>query len=273
MLSLLGNIIEKEMLNHIKEDCRLLRKLVKNDLKTRYSGSIFGIVWAFVQPLVTILVFWYVFQLGFKNPPVDNIEFILWYVAAFIPWTFFNDGLMSSSNVFYEYSYLVKKIKFKQWMLPLIKVFSSVYIHLFFIGFIYVIYMLYGYSFGISWLSVFYYSFALMILLIGLAYAVSSAAVFMKDASQIVNIVLQIVFWITPIFWADSVMQPGVLKILKLNPLYYIINGYRDAMIYGVNFWEEPVRVIAYYWCLTIVVLFLGIKTYRKLKVHFADLL
>ena len=81
------------MIQQLIKEIPLIRKLVKNDLKARYSGSVFGVVWAFVQPLVTILVFWYVFQIGFKNPPVDDVEFILWLVAGYIPWTYFNDGL------------------------------------------------------------------------------------------------------------------------------------------------------------------------------------
>lgn len=84
------------------EQINLITKLVKNDLKSRYSGSAFGMVWAYVQPLVTVLVFWYVFQVGFKNPPVDNIEYILWFIAGYIPWIYFNDSVLASTNVFYE---------------------------------------------------------------------------------------------------------------------------------------------------------------------------
>lgn len=260
-------------LEESKKFCLLLKKLVKNDLKSRYSGSVFGIVWAFIQPLVTILVFWYVFQIGFRNPPVDNIEFILWFIAADIPWIYFNDAVLSSTNVLYEYSYLVKKMKFKVWMLPVIKVFSSLYIHVFFMIFIVGMYLLYGYSFQISWLSMVYYSFAMTVLITGIAFIVSSLAVFLKDASQIVGIILQIGFWLTPVFWADSSMNASVLRILKLNPLYYIISGYRDAFIYGVHFWQESVRLTLYFWIAAGFVLLAGIKVYKKLEVHFADLL
>lgn len=262
-----------DVLEEIKKLYFLFKKLIKNDLKSRYSGSVFGIVWAFIQPLVTILVFWYVFQIGFRNPPVDNIEFILWFIAADIPWIYFNDAVLSSTSVLYEYSYLVKKMKFKVWMLPIIKIFSSLYIHLFFIIFIIGMFFLYGYSFQISWFGIFYYSFALTILIVGISFIVSSLAVFLKDASQMIGIILQIGFWLTPIFWADSSMNPSILRILKLNPLYYIINGYRNSLIYGVSIEEESGRLIIYFWIVTILVLFLGIKVYKKLKVHFADLL
>ena len=188
-------------LKEIKKLYLLLKKLVENDLKSRYSGSIFGIIWAFIQPLVTILVFWYVFQIGFRNPPVDNIEFILWFIAADIPWIYFNDATLSSTNVLYEYSYLVKKMRFRVWMLPIIKVISSLYIHFFFIIFIIGMFFLYGYSFQISWFGMFYYSFALTVFIVGNSFIVSSLAVFLKDASQIVGIILQIDFWLTPIFY------------------------------------------------------------------------
>lgn len=262
-----------EKLNELKYIILLLKKLVRNDLKSRYSGSAFGVVWAFVQPLVTILVFWFVFQVGFRNPPVANIQFILWYIAAFIPWTYFNDAVMSSSNVMYEYSFLVKKMKFKVWLLPIVKVFSSLYIHLFFLAFIMFMYLIYGYSFQFSWLSMVYYSFAMTILLIGIAYVVSSFAVFLKDATQMVNIVLQIGFWMTPIFWADSSLNENVLHVLRLNPLYYIVTGYRDALISGIPFWEHSAKSTVYYWVVAFLMLVLGAKIYNTLKDHFSDLL
>lgn len=255
------------------DDFKLIKKLVENDLKSRYSGSAFGTIWAYIQPLVTILVFWYVFQLGFRNPPVDNVEYILWFIAGYIPWTFFNDGILSSSNAFYEYSYLVKKMKFKVWQIPIIKVVSSLCIHTFFLFFIVGVYFLYGYAFKLAWISIIYYSLCVMALLIGLAYLVSALSVFLKDNTQIVNIVLQVGFWLTPIFWSESTMTEKVMIVLRKNPLFYIITGYRDAMINGVGFWYKPIRETLYFWIVTVVIFLIGITVYKRLRDHFADLL
>ena len=261
------------MITAVKDNVKLILKLARNDLKSRYSGSAFGLIWAYVQPLVTILVFWYVFQVGFKNPPVENVEYILWFVAGYIPWTFFNDGIMSSANVFYEYSYLVKKMKFKIWQLPIIKIFSSLFIHAFFLVFILAIYLLYGHRPTWAWLSIFYYSFCIMALLVGLTYMVSALSVFLKDNTQLVNVIMQIGFWLTPIFWAESAMTDGVLRVLQKNPMYYIVMGYRDAMIDGIGFWREPLSATLYFWIVTILIGVLGISVYKKLKDHFADLI
>ncbi len=258
---------------NIKEQVKQINRLVRNDLKSRYSGSAFGIIWAYVQPLVTVLVFWYVFQLGFKNPPVDNIEYILWFIAGYIPWIYFNDGVLASTNVFYEYSYLVMKMKFKVWQLPIIKILSSLRIHVFFIIFIMAMYFLYGYTFQLSWMSVLYYSFCITILLVGISFFVASLSVFIKDASQMVTIILQIGFWLTPIFWSDSAMNENVLHILKFNPLYYIIDGYRDALTNGIGFWQQPFYMTVYFWACTAIIILIGAKVYNNLKGHFADLL
>lgn len=255
------------------EDCKLILKLVENDLKARYSGSALGLFWAYVQPLVTVLVFWYVFQIGFRNPPVSDVEYILWFAAGFIPWTFFSDGLTSSSNVFYEYSYLVKKMKFKVWQLPIVKVLSSFCIHFFLLVFVVGMYLLYGHQPHYSWIGVLYYSGCIMFLLLGNAFMVGALSVFFKDASQMVTIILQIGFWLTPVFWSDESMGENVIRILRLNPMHYVLEGYRDTLIHGIPFWREPIGDIAYFWIISILINLLGLKIYKKLRVHFSDLL
>lgn len=262
-----------QFLSSIPAFCKVMKKLVKNDLKSKYSGSALGIIWAYIQPMITILVFWYVFQVGFKNPPVENVAYILWFITGFIPWTYFNDAMMTSTNVFREYSYLVMKMKFKIWQLPFVKVFSALVIHVFFVLFILLMYIIYGYRPAISWLSVPYYMLCMTVLLIGLAFTCASVTVLLKDAAQLVGIILQLGFWVTPIFWAKSSMNEGVLKVLKLNPLFYIIEGYRDCLIDNVGFWQEEISQTLYFWIFTAVFCILGAFVYNKLKDHFADLL
>ena len=99
---------------------RMILQLVRNDLKARYAGSAFGMAWAFVQPLVSMLVMWAVFQVGFRTSPVDDIEFILWYIAANVPWIYYSDGVNASAGCLYEYNYLVKKMRFRTELLPLV---------------------------------------------------------------------------------------------------------------------------------------------------------
>lgn len=114
----------------------------------------------------------------------------------------------------------------------------------------------------------------MMILLLGLIYATSAIGSIFKDLGQIINIILQIGVWMTPIMWNIDGMElnPILITILKLNPMYYIVAGYRDSLINKAGFWEQPGMTI-YYWILTIVLFIIGTKIFKKLKPHFADVL
>ena len=80
--------------------------------------------------------------------------------------------------------------------------------------------------------------------------------------------------WVTPIMWDfnDLGLGGSLAKILKLNPIFYIVQGYRDSLINKVAIWQHPVLTL-YFWVFTIVVFFLGTRLFKKLQVHFADVL
>lgn len=247
-----------------------LLRMAGNDFKSRYAASVLGIVWAFVMPIVTIIVFWVVFQLGFKSVPVENVPYILWFVVAYVPWIFFNDTLNFGVNALADYSYLVKKVKFKVSYIPMIRIISSLFVHLFFITFIY--FMFWCYKMPVTFISLqaLYYSFALACFSCGLVFLLSALTVFFRDIAQLVLVVLQIGFWATPIFWNTSEMEENILNIVKLNPLYYIVEGYRDSFIYRIPFWKHPVMT-CYFWGITVMVCVLGYFAFRRLRPHFAD--
>ena len=251
---------------------KLLSSLTKNDFRQKYLGSFLGIAWAFIQPLITVLIFWFVFQVGFKSQPINDVPFVLWLVAGMFPWFFFADALASATNSVTENAYLVKKIVFKVSFMPLIKIFSALIVHLFFIIFMYLFFLSYGYDFDLHWLQVFYYLLALIVLILGLSYITSSVVVFFKDMGHFVAMMLQFGFWMTPIFWTIGMIPEKYQWLLKLNPLYYIIEGYRDSMIAHTWFWEKPMLSL-YFWVVSLSILIIGFVTFKKLKPHFADVL
>lgn len=251
---------------------RLLFSLTKNDFKQKYLGSYLGIAWAFIQPVITVLIFWFVFQVGFKAQPINDVPFILWLIAGMFPWFFFADAVGNAINAVVENAYLVKKIVFRVGFLPLIKIFSALIVHLFFILFMYGLYMVYGYSFDMYWLQVFYYLGAMMVLILGISYITSAVVIFFKDMGQLVAMLLQFGFWLTPIFWFIGTIPEKYHFWIKLNPLVYIIEGYRDSMINHIWFWEKPIMGL-YFWVVALIMIWVGLSTFRKLKPHFADVL
>ena len=154
----------------IYQDRKLLFDLAQNDFKAKFASSLLGTIWAFVQPMFTIVVFWFVFQMGFKSTPVDNMPYILWFVPAFVPWLFFSDIMNFSAYCMQEYNYLVKKVRFDVEILPVVKVVSALFVHIFFVGFIVVMYLVYGEALSLYCLQAVYYSAALLFLGVGISF-------------------------------------------------------------------------------------------------------
>lgn len=250
----------------------LIWNLSKNDFKTKYAGSYLGIIWAFIQPVVTVLIYWFVFQVGFRSAPIDDFPFVLWLVAGLVPWFFFAEAITNATYSMVEYSYLVKKVVFKISILPIVKILSAFFVHVFFVGFTIVLYMIYGYMPTLYTLQVIYYTICVFMLVMGLAYATSAIMIFFKDLGQLIGILLQVGVWMTPIMWSYT-MIPGKFQwLFKLNPMYYIVEGYRDALINHVWFWDKIGQTI-YFWIFVMILLFIGSTVFKKLKVHFADVL
>lgn len=250
---------------------KLIFQLARNDIKSKYANSILGIVWAFIMPLVTILVFWYVFQMGFKNLPVGDAPYIFWFSVAYIPWIFFSDVLVSGCNCLVEYSYLVKKIKFDVRIIPLVKLISSLLVHAFFVLFIFLMLLCFHYPISIYNIQALYYTLAVCCFSLGITYLLSAVTVFFKDTVSIVNVVIQIGFWITPIMWNEETLaDAGVRRVLGFNPLHYIVAGYRDSFLNHRWFWESPGDGL-YFWILTIVLFLIGWRVFHKMSPFFAD--
>ncbi|MBP3505515.1 MAG: ABC transporter permease [Lachnospiraceae bacterium] len=252
---------------------KVVWRLSVNDFKTKYAGSYFGIFWAFVNPLVTTMVYWFVFQVGLRSGRTCDFPFVLWLMSGLIPWFFFQDALMGGTNALLEYNYLVKKVVFDIDILPIVKVISALFVHVFFTVFILVLCACYGYFPTVYTLQLVYLIICNFVLVLGLSYLASAIVGFFRDLTQIINIILQVGVWVTPIMWdASAHLGPKLQLIMKLNPMYYTVDGFRSALLAKEWVMGNEVWTI-YFWVITLCIWMLGIIVFKKLKVHFADVL
>lgn len=261
-----------EFIKQLWKERGVIWNLAINDCKARFASSGLGVIWSFLTPLMTIFIFWFVFQVGFRNQPVTNVPFMVWYIPAFLSWNYFSETLIQVTNSLIEYRYLVKKVNFQVAIIPLIKVISYAFIHCFFIVFIVIINFAYKQKISIFYIQSIYYFFCMIILLSALGWLLSSVAAFLQDVTNVIGIIIQIGFWATPIFWDPSPMNVLVQRILKLNPMFYVCQGYRESFIYEVGFWQHPIYTL-YFWVLTLTILVTGILAYKKLSPQFDDVL
>lgn len=269
-----------EIPKDIVTNWRLIRALAKNDMKAKFAGSVLGVVWAFVQPVVTVLVYWFVFEKAIGAATQSTragitAPYVLWLVAGIVSWFYFADAVSFGTSALISYNYLVKKVVFKIDVLPVVRMISCLFVHLFFIGFTLVLFLLYGNFPTVYWLQIPYYLICTLILAAGIVYITSAVAVFFRDLIQVVTIFLQLLIWATPIMWNYYAMKnisPVIATILKANPMFYIVNGYRDSLIGGAPFWADA-ELMAWFWFVTLLLFAIGVLVFRKLKVHFADVL
>ncbi len=259
-------------LNHLFANKALLKILIINDFKKQYLGSYLGLLWAFIQPLSFIIVIWLVFTYGFRSAPHGNVPYFLWLSTGMLPWFFISDALNNGSNAIVANDFLVKKVSFRVSILPLVPMGSAFLIHLGLLAFLMFFFLLYGFKPSIYWLQLPYYVLCIMFLALGLSWITSAMQVFIKDIGQIIALLLQIGFWATPIFWNMTMVPQRYQWIVKLNPAYYIIEGYRDSFINHRWFWQMQ-HATLYYIGLSAFFCIFGAIVFKRLRPHFGDVL
>jgi len=256
----------------LQRNRQLILGMAKREVTMQYTGSLLGVVWTFIHPLVLIAVFWFVFSVGFKTRPMNNVPFVVWLTAGMMPWFLFADIMTGSVGIVVAHTNLIKKTLFPSEILPPVKIAASLATHAIFLGLLLGLLLLQGISLSWYLLQFFYYCLCLCLFSLGLAWMCSALNVFVRDITHIVGVAIQVGFWITPIFWDLQIMPGRVQFLLKLNPMYYIVQGYRDSFIYQTGFWCHPLQT-AYFWTVCLLVLAGGMYIFKRLKPQFADVL
>ena len=260
------------ILNSIISNRKLILDLSFKDLKKRFAGSTLGFAWAILKPLLTAIVYLLVFQFAFKSSDVNDVPFSIWFIVGIIPWLFISEVIESASNCFLEYSFLVKKVIFNYDILPLVKILSSLFIHVVFICIALIACGFMNLGINLHFLMILYYLFCAVCFSFSVSLLFSTILVFFRDLSQIINLILLVGMWAAPIAWNLEQFSMQVQIFLMLNPVVYIINGYRIAY-FGSSQLFQGLYYTLYFWIAVSILLLVGTSLYKKLKGSFADVL
>ena len=261
----------KNVVGTISTKARMLLNLSLNDYKQKYASSALGIVWGFIPSLMTVVIYWFVFTVGFRMN--DSSEpYLIWLLSGLIPWFFLSEALVGITNCFLEYSYLVKKVVFDIKMLPLVKLSSSLINHVFFLVILFYALLGYGYLPTLAYAQILYYMVCLTVFTAALGKITAILNVLFRDVANIVSVILQFGVWTLPILWRAEMFSPSILNVLKINPLFYVVQGYRDSLLYGTGVLSHGWYNL-YFWVITGVLLWVGDSLLKKLQGQFSDLL
>ncbi len=245
-------------------------ELTKRDFKSKYVSNLFGLSWAILEPLAMMVVLWFIFT--FVRPGKSTtFPFPLFLISGLIAYDFFNKTLNSATRGIANYGFLINKVNFRSAIIPLVKISSEVILHLIILVIVCIILVLNGIPVTFYWLQVFYYLFAMIFLLTGITWFTSSISLFFPDINYIITIVMRVLFFFTPVFWEAKNIPARLLIFFRMNPLYYLVDGYRDSFLYQVPFWDHGIDTI-YFWCMAFIFFLIGVVVFKRLRPYFAEM-
>ncbi|MBL8857479.1 MAG: ABC transporter permease [Planctomycetes bacterium] len=285
-----------ELVRSLKRNRRLLTDLVRRDLRARYVASSMGFFWSVVFPLLNLFVYMFVFTIVMKSrwrPDMPNQESALLMLAGIIVWQAFSETISRSTNTLVENQNLIQKVVFPSEVLPTYLVSSALINMLIGIGvtllavgwFAWVdppapIAVPEGVVTSVRYKSLgFSYTLLALPLLIGLqamftlgyGYFLAALNLFVRDVYHLIGVALTVWMFMTPIFYPpDLVVNAELDWVLMINPMYWLIDSYRDVLVYGL--WPKP-EVVAYFGGVALVLFFLGSLFFMRQKARFPDLL
>ena len=248
----------------------LILDIWSTELKRKYAGTLLGPIWAIAPQVFTVAAYWFVFQFGLKVRGSGAIPYFYYFALGILPWFLFFDAFSSSVNAVRDNSHLITKMVFPSEILPVVTFLVASVPH--FVLVILVGAMLWSNGLlspeHIPWLLYFYGCTA--VLAVGLGWLVSSVSVFARDAAHVAQLVVSLLFWVTPIMWQVDALPESWQWVFNWNPLTHIANGYRLALTGG------PVPELAdaaKFWGIASINWVVGRYVFLRLKHHFADVL
>ena len=250
----------------------LILSLSWRNFRSAYFGSMLGVTWVIVEPMIYVLLLWFFFTKALKFQPPNGYPYVPWLMAPMTLWNFVSLTLSSSSSTFRNHSFLLKRPEFNLAVLPVVNVLTALYIHAIFLVILVILLVASGIPFTLYWFQAIYYLLATAIFMLGLGWIAGSMSLFVKDVGNLIGVALQIGFWVSPIFWSVETFPRNYRFLLELNPMTYVLEGYRKSFLYGQPFWNDPSGFV-YFWTFTAVVLIAGAVTYKRLRPHFGDVI
>lgn len=247
----------------------LIQSLVTRELKARYRGSVLGFLWSFINPLLQLAIYWFVFSyiLPTSRDDMGMSPYALFLFTGILPWTWFSASVMESSAVLISGGNLIKKILFPAEVLPIVVVLANL-VH-FFLGlpilFAFLIY------YGKIHATLIYFPAVVLLQLVftlGICLFISALAVHFRDVQNIIANFMMLWFFASPVIYSYLTISPSIQRWLNYNPMTHIIVGYHQSLFTGeMGHWPWLTAMVP----AALVTFFVGYYFFDKLRETFAE--
>lgn len=243
----------------------LLKSNIKKEIRGKYKGSFLGVLWSFINPLLQVFVYSIVFSYVMRTQ-IDH--YLVYVVCGIIPWNFFTTVVNQGMVTVRANGSVIKKVYFPREILP-ISIVTSEAVNFMISTIIILGFVIFG-GIGLSKYIIFYpiVLLAQYLLLIAIALIVSSISVYVRDLQHLIGVVMQLLFYATPIVYSSDTIPESFKWILNLNPMTYIINGYRDIFYNQTMIDVVPLLILI---LISIMACVIGYIIFDKLQKGFAE--
>lgn len=257
----------------------LIRRLSLYELKSKNKNNYLGMTWEIINPSIQLLIYWFVFGTIRQRAPIEvngtEIPFFYWLLAGFFLWIFAYQSMIQGSKSIYIRLKILSKMNFPISVIPNFVIFSNFYIHILLLIISIVLFNIAGFYVSIYYLQLLYFIFASFCLLFAFSLITSTISTIIRDFHMFLNSTLRMLLYLSGVLWPITLLAefPVIMKIMMLNPLYYLIEGYRAAFFgtewYFITHWQYTL----YYWGLVFVLFVIGSVLHVKFRRYFIDYL
>lgn len=265
----------KEQIDHFY----LIRRLSLYELKSKNKNNYLGMSWEIINPSIQMLIYWFVFGTIRARAPIEmsgmEIPFFYWLLSGFFLWIFAYQSIIQGSKSIYSRLRILSKMNFPMSVIPNFIIFSNFYIHLILLLGTIVLFQLAGYYITLYFIQIIYFIIATLSLLFAISLITSTISTIVRDFHMFLNSTLRMLLYLSGVLWPITLLAdfPKIMQLMKLNPLFYLIEGYRAAFFgtewYFITNWQYTL----YFWALVVVLFIIGAALHVKFRRSFIDYL
>ena len=257
----------------------LIRRLSIYELRSLTSGNYLGMAWEIINPAIQVTIYWFVFGFGIRQrADVGDIPYFQWMFAGILVWFLINQGVTKSSKSIYTKIKMLSKMNFPMSVIPSYVIFAQFYVHIVILALGTILLQFLGYPLSTYIVQIPLYIVGVLILLLGLALILSTLTTIVRDVQMLLQSIMRMLLYLSPILWPPSLLAESSETIpwetlMKINPFYYIIEGYRYSLLgEGWYFIENPVYTL-YFIGITAAIFIVGSYLHVKFRSQFIDFL
>jgi lipopolysaccharide transport system permease protein len=251
----------------------LIQSFVKRDLEARYKGSVVGLFWSVIHPLIMLVLYTFVFStiLKIRVGAVEGTEsFAIYLFCGMLPWNAFAEGLSRSTGIILEHGNLIKRAVFPSEVLPVYPVISAIVNELIGFGILFAALLATAHPFTPLLLALPVILCLQFVLTTGLAWIIAGTTVFIRDLGQLLGMVLTLWLFLTPIFYPPSMVPESMRALLMVNPVHVMVEAYRDVILRGQ---APPWGSLAFLALSAAIIFVVGYRAFTRMQPAFADVI